>query len=128
VQLGPSACTRLVTFPLERWRERHRSIAFTVLSRMNRTLARNWLAVTPIDQLRWPAGSADASAVQIQLIAQQVTFTSPTFVRGVCLDDTGEQNLADNYFDLYPGIPHTIPWNRPHVPRVSHVANGPAAQ
>jgi hypothetical protein len=131
VQLGPAACTRLVTFPLERWRERHKSIAFSVLSRMNRTLARNWLAVTPVDQLRWPAaapGQDAASAVHIQLIAQQVTFTSPTFVRGVCLDDTGEQNLADNYFDLYPGIGHTIPWTRPRVPRVLHVANGPDAQ
>jgi len=92
---------------------------------MTRTLARNCLAVTPPDQLRWPAPLRDAAAtVQTQLIAQQVTFTSPTFARGVCLDDTGEQNLADNYFDLYPGIPHTIPWTLPHVPRVLHVANG----
>ena len=125
VQLAPQACTRLVTFPLARWRDRHKSIAFATFSRMTRTLARNCLAVTPPDQMRWPTPVRDAAAaVQTQLIAQQVTFTSPTFARGVCLDDTGEERLADNFFDLYPGIPHTIPWTLPRVPRVLHVANG----
>jgi beta-galactosidase/beta-glucuronidase len=119
VQLNPRTCTRLVTFPLARWRDRHQSIAFALLSKMNRLMARNCLAITPPDQLRWAP-----PAVQTQLIAQQVTFTSPTFARGVCLDDSGEQVLADNYFDLYPGIPHTIAWKGPHVPRIVHVANG----
>jgi beta-galactosidase/beta-glucuronidase len=118
VQFAAHACTRLVTFPLARWRDRHTTIAFAVFSRMNRTLARNCLAITPPEQMRWPR-----AAVQTQLIAQQVTFTSPTFARGVCLDETGEQALTDNYFDLYPGIAHTITWTLPHVPRIVHVAN-----
>ena len=119
VQLNPRTCTRLVTFPLARWRDRHKSVAFALLSRMNRLIARNCLAVTPPDQLQW-----EKPDVQTQLIAKQVTFTSPTFARGVCLDDSGEQSLADNYFDLYPGIPHTIAWTGPHVPKIMHVANG----
>ena len=119
VQLNPRACTRLVTFPLARWRDRHKSVAFALLSRMNRLIARNCLAVTPADQLQW-----EKPDVQTQLIARQVTFTSPTFARGVCLEDSTDQGLADNYFDLYPGIPHTIAWMGPHVPRIVHVANG----
>ena len=119
VQLNPRTCTRLVTFPLSKWRDRHQSIAFALLSKMNRLMARNCLAITPPEQLRWAQPT-----VQTQLIAQQVTFTSPTFARGICLDDAGEQNLADNYFDLYPGVPHTIGWKGPHVPRIVHVANG----
>ena len=120
VQMGhDAACTRLATFPLARWRDRHKGIAFAVLSRMNRTVARNRLSLAPADQLRW-----SPPAVQVQLIARQVTFTSATFARGVCLDETGEQNLADNFFDLYPGMPHTMGWTSPHVPKIVDVAKG----
>ena len=37
-------------------------------------------------------------------------FTSDTFAWRVCLDLDGEQPLADNFFDIYPGIPTVLPW------------------
>lgn len=37
------------------------------------------------------------------------SFNSPTFVWGVCLDLNGEANIADDVFDLLPGITYTIP-------------------
>ena len=32
------------------------------------------------------------------------------FAWGVCLDVDGEAALADNCFDLLPGIPYVMPW------------------
>ena len=37
------------------------------------------------------------------------TYTSDTLVLGVCLDlDGDDENLSDNFFDLYPGVPYTV--------------------
>jgi hypothetical protein len=32
------------------------------------------------------------------------------FAWRVCLDLDGEQPLANNFFDIYPGIPTVLPW------------------
>ena len=37
-------------------------------------------------------------------------FESEDFVWGVTLDIDGESNVSDNCFDLFPGIPYSIPW------------------
>ncbi len=39
-----------------------------------------------------------------------LTLTSDAFAWGVCLDVDGEKRLADNCFDLIPGLPYTLPW------------------
>ena len=53
------------------------------------------------------------------------TFTAPAFVWGVCLDLDGESAVADNIFDLLPGIPHTIPWPTGEAdPKVLRTGNG----
>ena len=41
------------------------------------------------------------------------TYTSDTLVLGVCLDlDGNDADLSDNFFDLFPGIPHTVKLGR----------------
>ncbi len=37
-------------------------------------------------------------------------FLSDCFVWGVCIDETGEEPLPDNYFDLLPHMEYKIPW------------------
>jgi beta-mannosidase len=37
-------------------------------------------------------------------------FTSDSFAWRLCLDLNGEQDLPDNFFDIYPGIPTVLPW------------------
>jgi len=51
-------------------------------------------------------------------------LVSDQFAWAVCLDPDGEQPLADNYFDLIPGIERMIPWpaDRP-VPQRVRAAN-----
>ena len=48
---------------------------------------------------------------------------SPTFAWGVCLDLDGEQPLADNFFDVYPGQPYAIDWPAALPPRILGVGN-----
>ncbi|MBK9121433.1 MAG: hypothetical protein IPM18_17780 [Phycisphaerales bacterium] len=56
-----------------------------------------------------------------------LTLTAERFSWAVCLDPTGETPLADNYMDLLPGIPCTVPWPAGMaIPRPT-VANPPAA-
>ncbi len=40
----------------------------------------------------------------------RLVLVAEAFVWGVCLDVDGEAPLADNCFDLLPGIPYTLPW------------------
>ena len=37
-----------------------------------------------------------------------ITVTSPVYCHGVHVDDKGREVLSDNYFDLLPGVPHTV--------------------
>ena len=55
--------------------------------------------------LRWP----DAQ-IRCTTSSGQLHLTCDTFAWSVCLDESGETPLADNYFDLLPGIDVTLPW------------------
>ena len=58
-----------------------------------------------------------------------LTLNSDAFAWGVCLDVDGEAALADNCFDLLPGLPHTVPWPaEPGEPRVVRVGNRDGAR
>jgi beta-mannosidase len=48
--------------------------------------------------------------VRVTQKAGKAIFTSDSFAWRVCLDLDGEQPLADNFFDVYPGIPTVLPW------------------
>jgi beta-mannosidase len=50
-------------------------------------------------------------------------FESDVFVLGVALDLDGDNNLADDFFDLYPGIPHRIPWCEATPPVILFTGN-----
>lgn len=42
----------------------------------------------------------------------RLTLQSDDFCWGICLDVDGERPVADNCFDLIPGIPYTLAWDR----------------
>jgi len=53
-----------------------------------------------------------------------LTLTSDAFAWGVCLDVEGEVPLADNCFDLIPGVPYLMPWRAGSgEPRVVRLGN-----
>ena len=55
-----------------------------------------------------------------------LTLRSEVFVWGVCLDIDGESPVADNCFDLLPGVPYSLPWDAALLgePKVQRTGNG----
>jgi hypothetical protein len=54
-----------------------------------------------------------------------LTLSSDVFCWGVCLDVGGELPLADNCFDLLPGIRYSLPWDETTLgePRIVRLGN-----
>jgi Beta-galactosidase/beta-glucuronidase len=63
--------------------------------------------------------------IKTRLENGRLTLESDAFAWGVCLDVDGERPLADNCFDLLPGVPYVIPWDERALgePRVLRVGN-----
>jgi hypothetical protein len=51
------------------------------------------------------------------------TFVSESFAWAVAIDLEGDELLSDNFFDLYPGIPHRIPWSGATAPKIVRLGN-----
>jgi beta-mannosidase len=96
------------------------AVAFIALLRKDGHItSRGRLLAGPFAALPWLE-----PVIDIHRSALTVTFVSPVFVLGVCLDLDGEATLDDNFFDLYPGIPHTIAWDLDRPPTVLFTGNG----
>lgn len=64
--------------------------------------------------------------IELALHDGVLTLRSDVFVWGVCLDIDGEQPVADNGFDLLPGVPYSLPWDETILgePKVLRTGNG----
>ena len=105
VTLAANAATPLTSFPRAEWTTPTNQIVFAVLTRGTEVLARNKLVLPRFVELNW-----SAAAPTIHLEDGQAIFRCATFVWGVCLDLNGEQQVADNMFDLFPGQDYSIAW------------------
>jgi beta-mannosidase len=95
------------------------SIAFAALRRDGELDARSRLILPLHRELDW----ATAGEPKVSLGDGVATFQSDVFVLGVCLDLDGDRALADNMFDLWPGMPYSIPWPFADGPRILHTGN-----
>jgi beta-mannosidase len=118
VELPPNASTRLASFPMTRWTQPECSAAFALLRSEGEVVARNRLFLPMFSQLRRPPAD-----VTVRLEPGHAIFSSPTFAWGVCIDLDGERPLSDNFFDLYPGVPHRIGWTDPQPPRILRIGD-----
>ncbi len=64
-----------------------------------------------------------AADVRVRVEDGHAVFESDVFVLGVALDLDGGNDLADDFFDLYPGMPHRIPWASPTPPVILFTGN-----
>jgi len=117
VSLPANASTRLATFPRRQWKDVRSSLVFGQLTRDGQLLARNRLVLPLWKDLTW-----SKPRLRVRMARGKAIFESPVFVWGVCLDLDGRRKLADNFFDVWPGIPYEIPW-RGAKPEVLHVGN-----
>jgi beta-mannosidase len=118
VTLAPNASTKLASFKRSEWKDPNAMLAAAVLTRDGAVIARNRLALPFFKELAWAP-----ARVQVAVKDGAATFTSEGFAWGVCLDLDGEGTVADNLFDVYPGVPHRIPWTRKDAPRILHIGN-----
>ena len=128
VTLEPNAPTTLASFPRSAWKNPKSSLAFAELSEpataltkrgySRKLIARHRLVLPLFKELKW-----SPAKVKVTVRNGRATFESETFVWGVCLDLDGERRLPDNFFDLYPGIPYSIPWRSRAKPRVLYTGN-----
>jgi len=126
VMLAANASTRLATFPAADWTDRMATMAFAILRQDGRdgagcdgkVISRGKLFEPLFKDLRWPT-----PRVSVRVENGLAIFTSPTYVWGVCLDLDGEHPLADNLFDLYPGMEYAIPWSGTTQPKVLWTGN-----
>lgn len=118
VAMAPNASTRVASFPASQWRSRNATAAFAILSQGGTVLARNRLFLPFFKDLKWPRAN-----VRVKVVNGRAIFESPTFAWGVCIDLDGDKPLPDNFFDVYPGIPYSIPWKSKTPPVVLKVGN-----
>jgi len=119
VNLPENASTPIASFDAKAWTERTQSMCFATLSNAyGQLICRNKLYNDFLKELKWPEAKVD-----VQVENGQAIFSADTFVLGVCLDLNGERKLADNFFDLYPGMEYRIAWNENAPPAILHTGN-----
>ncbi|NLO74875.1 MAG: hypothetical protein GX100_12300, partial [candidate division WS1 bacterium] len=108
VDLPANASTKVAEFPRAEWEKLgfNKSGAFAVLLQEGRPLAQHRLFLERFRDLEFAPPQLDFS-----LEGETLTFNSPAFVWGVVMDPDGEAPLADDCFDLLPGIPYVMPWS-----------------
>lgn len=122
VTLPANEGTIIGEVPLSEWRAvgADSAGAFALLTRDGQTVAQNRVFIAPYKDLKWAK-----PAVSIARRGDKAVFSSPTFVWAACIDPNGEAPLADDVFDLLPGIDYEIDWpaDQP-LPQIQRYAIG----
>jgi len=118
VELPANASTRIASFPSEEWTGREASMPFALLSVDGNMVARGRTFSPLFQEIHWPE-----APVRVELREGEAVFHCPTFAWNVCIDLDGEERISDNFFDVFPGIPHAIPWKGDVPPKILHLGN-----
>lgn len=85
------------------------------------TVSSNRLLDGTFAELAWAP-----SQIDMDVIDGTAHVRSDVYELGVCLDLNGDAQLGDNFFDLLPGVPRTMPWPHAQPPRVLFTGNSAA--
>lgn len=118
VTIPANASVVLASIPAKQWNERKSSAAFSLLVVDGKTVAQYRLFTERFKDL-----ALAKPDIRITRTKNTVTFQSNVFVWGVCIDVDGERPVADNCFDLIPGVPYSIPWTEKDTPKVFFTGN-----
>jgi beta-mannosidase len=79
-------------------------IPCAILEQNGEIIARRRFVAQPYQTLGLPKPE-----IRVEIADGVATYTADSFVFGVCLDlDGDDAALSDNFFDLFPGIPHRV--------------------
>ncbi len=123
-RLPANSSTPLASFPSTKWTKRDRTMLFASLSGPDgRLLSRNRLCDKLFKEMKWPEPK-----VTVSLQNGNAIFQSDAFALDLCIDLNGEEKLADNYFDLWPGVSYSIPWSKKTPPQIKGIGNLPTSK
>ncbi len=107
VRLPASASTRLAHFARRQWEAVGYTAAgaFGLLTQGAHMVAQHRLFKVRFAELEW----CDRP-IQLSREGPYLVIQSAAFAWGVCLDAESGAHLADNCFDLLPGVRYTVPW------------------
>ncbi len=107
VTLPANASTPLAKLSRAEWEKLgfEKSGAFAQLVQDGQPTAQHRLLFARFKDLEFAAPE-----IGLRLADGVLTLTSDAFAWGLCLDVDGEAPLADNCFDLIPGLPHAMAW------------------
>jgi len=106
VTLAANAATPLARFARAALKDPRAAAAFALLTDPEgNLLARNRLFLPRFKELAWAKPK-----LTVRMEGNVAVFESPTFVWGICTDLAGEGTVADNFFDVFPGIAHRVQW------------------
>jgi len=120
VILTANASTPLASFPRAVMEDASTCAAVAALSEADGSLvAQHRLFLRKFKDLRFASPQ-----IVIEQRADQIVLRTDRLAWGVCLDIDGERPLADNTFDLLPGVPYPISWQAnlgtPNVLRIGN--------
>lgn len=119
VEIPANSSIPLASFNAEKWQQRDSSMLFAMLSdAYGNIIARNRLCDKLFKEMKWPRAK-----VKVSVKNGRAIFQSESFVLDVCIDLDGETPLADNFFDLLPGMPYEIPWTQKMPPEIKFTGN-----
>lgn len=116
--LKSNASTLIASFNSEEWKNRRDSMPFAMLKKNGKLIARNRFFTELFKDISWPK-----SKLEVTLKNGRAVFTSSAFIWNICIDLNGEKRLADNFFDVYPGIPYELEWDLDEAPKVLFKGN-----
>jgi len=107
VELVPNTAVCLAELPVPNntFFAPNQALAFATLWQDGHLLRQNRAMFCEHRQVTW-----SKPEISITRAGSIATFTSPVYVWAVCLDPEGESGIADDMFDLLPGVPYSIPW------------------
>lgn len=120
VRIPANSSKKLAAFPLERLNDSNfnNTGSFAVLLKDGETVCQNKLLLSYYKNL-----NLHQPEIDVKLEGEYAVFTSDVFVWGAAIDINGESDVADNCFDLIPGIPYRISWNSKEPPVVLKSGN-----
>ena len=109
VSLPANESVKLASWSRKEWESAgpNATGAFALLEDKSGALSQHRLFIRRFKDLKFAA-----PRIHLKLDRNVLTVTSPVFTWGVCLDVDGDLPLADNCFDLLPGIPYRLAWSR----------------
>ncbi|MCJ8328367.1 MAG: hypothetical protein HRT89_15595 [Lentisphaeria bacterium] len=120
VSIPSNTAVELASFTKEDWLKHgiDTTGAFAVLSKDDETVSQCRYLIERFVNMHFSVPD-----ITITQADGKATFSSDVFIWGLCLDLEGEMDIADNCFDLLPGIPYTIDWPHSQAPTIVKTGN-----